>query len=109
MYNLPHLNELLEATNDQAFVVVPALAVSISQKISDMHNIPHYHHLLEVLEIDGQVVAAVVPTVDVSVGKRILLKVTYLIGLVIQRYQGPTIRRACPFLHRSSVSVKGYK
>jgi len=41
MYNLPHLNELLEVTNDQVFVVVPALAVSISQKISDMHNIPH--------------------------------------------------------------------
>ena len=37
-----HLGNPLEAseTDDQAFVVVPALDVSIGQKISNMDNIP---------------------------------------------------------------------
>ena len=67
-YNLPHLNDLLKATDDQAIVVIPALAVSISQNTSDVGDIPQQGVLLEVLETDDQ---AVVLTFHVSTNRKV--------------------------------------
>lgn len=66
-YNLPHLNDLLKATDDQAFLVIPALAVSISQNTSDVGDIPQQGVLLEVSETDDQ---AVVSTFHVSTNRK---------------------------------------
>ena len=60
-YNLPHLDDLLKAseTDNQAFVVVPTLNVSISQKISNMDNMLHRGYFPEVLKSNDQVAAVV--------------------------------------------------
>ena len=68
----PRQGDLLKVseTGDQAFVVVPALDVSISQQISDVDNIPLHGVLLEVLRTDDQTFV-VVPTLHVSTNTKV--------------------------------------
>ena len=82
MYNLPRLGDPLKVseTKDQEFVVVPALAVSVRQKIFDMDDIPQQGVLLEVLETNG-LAFLVVPTLYVSTNKKHITE-TYLVSMI---------------------------
>ena len=80
MYNLPRLGDPLKVSEDQEFMVVPVLAVSVRQKIFDMDDIPQQGVLLEVLETNG-LAFLVVPTLYVSTNRKCITE-TYLVSMI---------------------------